>query len=112
MTRPPTSLPPRHDDAGAEPDIVITILERVRLRAPAALSPDVEAQIEREIRAEYGGLRVRIPKRGKHLTEQQREHAYRLGLGSASNQEVQQAAGISRATLYRLMKRPTRGGQT
>lgn len=91
------------DESDREPDIVLTILASVKTRVQ--ITREQEKEIEREIRAAYGGLRVRIAKRGKHLDPDQRRHVYQQGLTSASNREIQAENGISRATLYRLMKR-------
>lgn len=94
------------DPADREPDIVLTILASVKTRVH--LTREQEKEIEREIRTEYGGQRVRIPKRGKHLTPEQRQEVYRQGLTSASEREILDGSGISRRTLYRLMKRGAR----
>lgn len=91
------------DVADREPDIVLTILASVKTRVQ--LTREQERDIEREIRLEYGGMRVRIAKRGKHLTPEQRREVFRQGLSSASDREIIEDRGISRATLYRLMKR-------
>lgn len=91
-------------DAPAEPDIVQEVLQRVLAVSPS-LSLEAARQIEAEVRAEFGGLRVRIPKRKKHLTAAQRAAAFRDGLSDAPTEEVAARQGISRATLYRLMKR-------
>lgn len=87
----------------------MAILQRVRAYAPG-LPQAVADRVEREIRAELGGLRVRIPKRGKHLTPEQRETVFRMGLSNLSNEAIQASAGISRRTLYRLMKRGSGSG--
>lgn len=92
----------------AEPDIVQVVLQRVRAIAPS-LSKEAAQQIEAEVRAQYGGLRVRIPKRKKHLSPEQRAAAFRDGLSDAPTDEVAARHGIDRATLYRLMKRGAGG---
>ena len=62
--------------------------------------------IEAEARAELGGQRVRIAKRRKHLTDEQRASIAREAIDtSASDQELVQRHGIGRATLYRYIKR-------
>lgn len=87
-----------------EPDIVLVVLQRVRAQAPA-VTDDVLRLVEAEIRAEYGGLRVRIPKRKKHPTPQQREAVRLDAMTPASDAEITRSHGISRASLYRYIKR-------
>jgi DNA invertase Pin-like site-specific DNA recombinase len=50
-------------------------------------------------------LRVRIPKRGKYLTPDQRQAMFKDGLSSMPNLEITAKHKISRATLYRQMKK-------
>lgn len=89
-----------------EPDIVLEVLQRVRAVVSAQhFTADLARQIEVDVRAQYGGLRVRIPKRKKHLTPTERQDVYRQGLGDAATHDITGQAGIHRATLYRLMKR-------
>lgn len=87
--------------ADHDPDIVCVILRECQ---GAGLASDIAQAIERRIRALYGGLRVRIPKRKKQLTQEQRARAYADGLGPMPTGEVLRKHGISRSTLYRLMK--------
>jgi DNA invertase Pin-like site-specific DNA recombinase len=90
------------DNHDPEPDIVEIIL---RACQAGGLDADAAQQIEHTIRATYGGLRVRIPKRKKHLTPEQRQQVYQAGLSNAPNEEITNKYRIDRATLYRLMKR-------
>ena len=88
-----------------EPDIVLVVLHAVRALAPD-ISAEVARQVEADVRAQYGGMRFRIPKRKKHPSPEERQAAYREGLTSpAPTDEVARNAGLHRATLYRLMKR-------
>jgi DNA invertase Pin-like site-specific DNA recombinase len=95
-----------HSDEG---DIVVIILRRV-----VALAPDfnraIAGQIEAEVRAAYGGQRVRIPKRGKHLTAEERQALFQDGLSGMSTEEIMRKHRISRRTLERQMKRGGRFG--
>lgn len=91
--------------ADIEPDIVALIIARVIALVPGGLAPDVVQSVEVSIRQQYGGLRVRIPKRRKHLTAAEREELFRDGLSALSSEEIQQKHKISRATLFRQMKR-------
>lgn len=99
--------------APEDPDIVRVLIERVTPLVPEADRVAL-AQVELALRTEYGGLRVRIPKRRKDLRGAQREAAYRDALSDAPLQEVLERQGISRATLYRLVKKGPkryRGGE-
>lgn len=87
-----------------DPDIVEIILLACQADG---LNADAAHLIEARIREQYGGLRVRIPKRKKHPTQQERELILADGLTNMTNDEVTGKHGISRATLYRLMKRGT-----
>lgn len=83
-------------------DIVEIIL---KLAQAEGLSADAAHIIEQRVRAEHGGCRVRIPKKKKHLTSEQRQQVYQAGLTNAPTEEIVRGAGIHRSTLYRLMKR-------
>lgn len=91
------------DGVVAEPDIVQLVLQRVKVLVPQ-LSEEMMAKVRAELLAEYGGQRVRIPKRAKDLQGQKREAAYRDGLTGAPTEQIVHKHGISRRTLYRLMK--------
>ena len=86
-----------------DPDIVRELM----LHLQAAL-PDLDearaGQIERDLRLRFGGLRVRIPKRGKHLRGEERDRAYSDGASSMQTGEVTRKHRISQATLYRILK--------
>lgn len=85
----------------SDPDIVEIIL---RACQAGGLDADAAHLIEQNIRADYGGLRVRIPKKKKHLTPEQRQQAYQDGLSNLPTEEITSKYRIDRATLYRLMK--------
>ncbi len=84
-----------------EPDIVDIILLECRARGLDAQTAEL---IESRIRAEYGGQRMRIPKRNKHLTLEQRAEIRREGLSNLPTDEITAKFKIGRATLYRIMK--------
>ncbi len=86
----------------ADADIVEIIIRKAQAEG---LDADAAHQIEMAIRQEFGGMRVRIPKRKKHPSPEVREQAFVDGLSNMSTKEVTEKNGISRATLYRLMKR-------
>lgn len=80
------------------------MLARVVAMAPG-FSAALALQIEQQLRAEYGGLRVRIPKRGKYRTPEQRRETFEDGLTAMPNADIIVKHKISRATLYRDMKK-------
>jgi len=99
-----TDRQPPADDR--EPDIVLVVLQRVRAAAPTFTEAQAQ-EIEAALRAEYGGMRVRIPKRKKHPSPSERQAIMREALGPATDEEITQRHGIHRATLYRMLKRGT-----
>lgn len=86
------------------PDIVQEVLQRVRAVNPA-LTEEQASQVEADIRSQYGGMRVRIPKRGKWLTPEQRAQVIADGMTAQSNDEIIAKHKISRRSLYYYMKR-------
>lgn len=84
-----------------EPDIVEVILLACQAEG---FDPDIARLIESKIRTDYGGQRIRIPKRRKHPTEEDRQRAFHDGLSDMTTEAVTAKHGISRATLYRWMK--------
>lgn len=96
------------DSDGTGPDIVLVVLQRVRAVNPG-LTDEQAHQIELAIKAEFGGQRVRIPKRKKHPSPEQRRAVMSSSLSvlpMASSNTARH--GISRRSLYRYVKR---GGQ-
>jgi Mor family transcriptional regulator len=85
-----------------EPDIIELIM---RACEAEGLNPDAARLIEARMRKDFGGMRVRIPKRKKHATEERRSNAYTDGLSGMPTEAIKEKHGISRATLYRLMKK-------
>lgn len=77
----------------------------IKLAEAEGLSADAAHHIEQVVRAQYGGLRVRIPKRKKHLTPEQRQQVFQEGLSDKPTEEITNQFRIDRATLYRIMKR-------
>lgn len=95
----------RHLDP--EHDLLLVVIQRVRDFGPIDTDDRVR-EFEAMLRAELGGLRVRIAKRGKHRTDEQRANIAREAINSdASDQELVQRHGISRRSLYRYIKRGT-----
>jgi hypothetical protein len=96
---------PSSIDGIEDADIVRVILDRVSRLVPEADRAGLDA-VELEVRAQYGGLRVRIPKRKKHLTAAQRDELYRDALSTMPTPEITHKYGITRRTLERAVKRP------
>ena len=99
----PPDHPPR--------DIIRWILDRL-LAHDDSITQDLIATVEREARIEWGGQRIEyIPKTSdrrsgrRPLDPETRRAALQAGLSNAPTREVVQATGVSRATLYRLLKR-------
>ena len=107
MTPPPVSAVPEHQD---DPDIVRVILDRVSVLIPEAQRPQL-VELEQQIRTQYGGLRVSLPKRKKYMTKEQRNQVITAALSdtTSSNASLIRQSGISRSHWYELVKR--RGGQ-
>lgn len=96
------------DTDGTGPDIVLLVLQRVRAVNPG-LTDEQAHQIELAIKAEFGGQRVRIPKRKKHPSAEQRRAVFDEAINSEeSDADITSRHGISRRSLYRYVKR---GGQ-
>jgi DNA invertase Pin-like site-specific DNA recombinase len=95
----------RHLDP--EPDLLLVVIQRVRHQVPALTDEQAQA-IEAATRAELGGLRVRIPKRRKHPTDEQRHAIVREAITATdTDAQITDRHGIGRATLYRYLKRGT-----
>ena len=95
----------RHLDP--EPDLLLVVIQRVRAMVPQ-LTDAQSQQIEAEARAELGGLRVRIPKRRKHMSEEQRHAIAREAIDATdTDAQITERHGIGRDTLYRYLKRGT-----
>jgi hypothetical protein len=102
-------LQPRQLDP--EPDLLLVVIAHVRQAAPQVTDEQAQA-IEASAREALGGLRVRIAKRRKHPTPAQRSAiaAEATTNPTATDAELTQRHGVSRATLYRYIKRGTGGG--
>lgn len=92
-------------------DIIKWILDRL-VAHDDSITQDLILTVEREARAEWGGQRIDyIPKTTdraagrRPLDPQARRAAFEAGASSAPTPQVLQTTGVSRATLYRLLKR-------
>ena len=85
-----------------DPDIVQLVLDEcVRL----GFDPAQADLIRRKICSEFGGQRIYIKKNRLENTEEKRKRVFQDGITQKSNDEIVKEHGISRATLYRYMKR-------
>lgn len=92
-------------------DIIRWILDRV-MAHDDSITEELALVIEREARAEWGGQRIDyIAKNAdrkaarRPLDADARQAAFQAATTNAPTREVLQATGVSRATLYRLLKR-------
>lgn len=83
-------------------DFVLEMLARIQA-AGVALTDDVALSLEREIRRDYGGASVYIGKSVK--IEDKKALAMADLKNNVSIEQVSVKHGISRASLYRLLKR-------
>jgi len=91
---------------GTGPDIVAETLREARA---CGLTEEDMQKIELKMKAKYGGLRVRIPKRKKHPSPEQRKAIFDEAISSTeSDEDITSRHGISRRSLYNYIKR---GGQ-
>lgn len=86
-----------------DPDIVIAAIQEVLALVP--LTPEQQAQIERRLRERFGDQVLRVRRRLQLGGLRDKGAVFRDGLTSMSNAEITSKHGISRATLYRWMKR-------
>lgn len=87
-----------------EPDLLQVVLVRVREHVEG-LDDETLRAIEADIRAAHGGERVRIAKRRPHLTDTERQALIEEAMTDAPDHVITRKFGISRATLYRAVKR-------
>lgn len=91
------------DFSGLDADIVTVILQKVLAMAPG-FSAAIAAQIEAQVRQEFGGQRVFVPKGGKRMAPEQRQQLFADGLTNMPQAEILEKHKVSRSTLYRVMK--------
>lgn len=103
MTNPTTET---FDFSTLEPDILELFSRQI-----ISMAPQFEAAIlakKAEFAQTYGGQRYFVPKgdsRGKRMTPDQLQALYADGLTGMATPEVLQKHKISKATLYRVMKK-------
>ena len=93
-----------HASADKEPDIVAELLRTLAEFMPD-LPQDMAQDLEARLREDFGGQRTYIPKRRRHHGNHEKQQIYQDGLGPESTEQITQRHKISRATLYRHMKR-------
>jgi Mor family transcriptional regulator len=92
-----------------DPDVVAYTLQMVISMAPG-FSATLAKQIEDQVKSEYGGRRLFLPKGAKRLTPEQRADVYQDGLTTMPTDAIVEKHQIHRATLYRIMKQGGRFG--
>lgn len=92
-------------------DIIKWIIERM-MAHDDSITQELALAVEREARAEWGGQRIDYIARNadrkaarRPLDPEARQAAFQAATTSAPTREVLQTTGVSRATLYRLLKR-------
>ncbi len=88
--------------ADKDPDIVQIILDECINLGFDIAQADL---IRRKICGEYGGQRIYIRKNRQATTEEKRKRVFQDGVTQKSTEQITKEHGISRATLYRYMKR-------
>lgn len=100
-----------------KPDVIWRTLELAMRECPA-LKAEIARAVEREARAEFGGLDVKIAKHPYHperragrvsVPAEVTAALYADALTSMSTEQLVKKHGLSRATIYRLMKRGPQG---
>lgn len=88
-------------------DIVQAILDQVlemSRRAGGSFDENMAVEIERQIRGEYGGDEVYVPKRGPDSVAA-RAHALEEAKKTGRPVEAANRHGLSRSTIYRLLRK-------
>ena len=93
---------PPHIPGESDPDIVVAMIREVLEIVP--LTDEQARQIERRLKDQYGGERVRVRKSVQLEAQARRAQVYQDGLTNMDNRQITSKHGISRATLYRIMK--------
>ena len=94
----------------ADPDLIQHLLAMVRAEFPQCTDSQAE-HIDDRIRAAWGGQRVHIAKHRHRRAgnpakpPELLQRAYTDALGNEPNEVITRRHGISRATLYRLVKK-------
>jgi hypothetical protein len=98
-------------------DIIRWVIDRM-MAHDDSITQELALTVEREARIEWGGKSIEyIPKEcdrragRRALPPDVERAAYQAGISNMPTEQVTQQYGISRATLYRLMKRGPRDEQ-
>jgi hypothetical protein len=93
----------RDDDTDRDPDIVLVILQLVKQAAPTFPEEKVR-EIVQQVREQYGGRRLHIHKRSRHLTAAEREQVVQAAMAGVPDAEILTKHRISLRTLDRAVK--------
>lgn len=98
----------------SQKDIIRWVIDRM-LAHDDSITQELAATVEREARAEWSGQRIDYIARHcdrkaarKPLSEAAQRAVYEAGLAATPTDQIVNEHGISRTTLYRLMKRGPR----
>ena len=86
-------------------DLLSFVLHEVMRQHPSYTEEQAKVLLP-QLHEMLGGEAYYVPKQSPSLQAEQRDALVKDALGSASNRELQERHGVSRATLYRLMKNP------
>lgn len=84
----------------ADADIIEDALKRVMAAVPG-MTRELAAQIEEQLRKDWGGINVTVKKRGSAWREKKQKARELIGVKSPS--ELLAETGLSRSTLYRCI---------
>jgi Mor family transcriptional regulator len=92
-----------HLNTDNDPDVVAYTLQMVISMAPT-FSAALAKQIEEQVKAQFGGRRLFLPKGAKRLTPEQRQAVFKDGITNMEDAEIIKKHNISNTTLWRIMK--------
>ncbi len=88
----------------SEPDIVLGFIACAK-NVLKNISQAQISEIETLIRSTYGGQKIRVPKRRRHMTKDERSRLMEDALSSVSDQHLTEQYKITQRSLYRQIKR-------
>lgn len=85
-----------------DPDIINLVLQACKAEG---LDPAIANEIEKKICEQYGGRTVYVTKKPRAQNQDKAKKIFNEGLSNKPTEQIIKENGISRATLYRYMKR-------
>lgn len=92
-------------DTPEEPDDLVEFILQCAAAAVPELNAELQEKIADQVKKRVGGRRYFIGKTSKNKRLELRRQVYQDGLTNLETDEIVKRRGISRATLYRVMKR-------